>query len=71
MGDVKKEEKKKDDVNPYTLDSPEWQLWENMTSYLRRANAHAADAERSRESEQKSMESYRKYRDALEKLTNE
>jgi hypothetical protein len=58
----------KDDKNPYDSETPEWQLWENMTSSARQSLAYAADAERYTKLSQAAREKSEKYRLALARL---
>lgn len=55
--------------NPHASDTPEWQLWENMTSGYSLAQAFAADAERYQKQSQAAREKGDKFKAALEKLT--
>lgn len=57
------------DKNPHTSDTPEWQLWENMTSCYLQAQAYAADAERYQKLSQTSREKGDKFKVALERLS--
>jgi hypothetical protein len=54
--------------NPYEQDSPEWQLWENMTSARLQSLAYARDAERYSKLSSETREKAERYEATLAKL---
>lgn len=54
--------------NPYSDGTPEWQLWENMTSALALQVSHAADAERSQKKSADARERAERFKHALDTL---
>ena len=57
--------------NPYPKNSPEWQLWENMMAYRRRAIALTGDIERAMDDRARSEAMATKFEAALETLRND
>lgn len=57
--------------NPYSTETPEWQLFENMVCEERRSLAFSDDATRFAQLAQKAREKSQAFRSALEKLTGE
>lgn len=57
------------DKNPYQIETPEWQLWENMKSSERQSLAFNADAERYLKKSQECREKSELYSAALKKLS--
>lgn len=57
-----------DEKNPYSSETPEWQLWENMTSHSLRANAFAEDAIHQQTRSAECREKSALYKKALAKL---
>ena len=55
--------------NPYSSDTPEWQLFENAKSAELAARAFAADAERYAKLSQAAREKAERFAAALEKLS--
>jgi hypothetical protein len=56
--------------NPYASDTPEWQLWENMTGCLQTMRAYMADAERYTKMAADQREKAARFQVALKKLSS-
>ncbi len=56
------------EMNPYSSDAPEWQLWVNMISNEEAVIGFIADSERALYKADACREKARKYREALNKL---
>lgn len=56
--------------NPYSADTPEWQLWENMQSSYLQASAFAQDADRYTKKAGEARDKGDRFKAALGKLTN-
>lgn len=54
--------------NPYNVDTPEWQLWENMTASEKLYLQYSIDAGRYTKMAAEAREKAAKYRAALDKL---
>jgi hypothetical protein len=54
--------------NPYASDTPEWQLWENMTSQRSLSQTHASEGEAKMKMSQAAREKADRYEAALNKL---
>ncbi len=57
--------------NPYEVNSPEWQLYENMAGLEMQASAAVADSERALKRAAEARFKAEKYRLALEKITRD
>ena len=57
--------------NPHASDTPEWQLWENMTSCYLLSISHAADAERFQKLSEAAREKSNKFKVVLERLARQ
>lgn len=55
--------------NPYSHDTPEWQLWENMQSSLLQASAFARDADEYLKKAAAARERAERFKIALERLS--
>lgn len=56
-------------TNPYNSDTPEWQLWANMTGALDLAKAHTADGDRAYKLAEAARVKAVKFEEALATLT--